>query len=318
MGLFFMPKFHYEPILSLEKTRDFVPLEVLVVQFPVLKTSDILKTLNSEWPYELRHLKRVRKIGDENEAIVCPNDSGTDKAKELLKDYTLRSAIVSKYPPFTDTQFQEWKVHWPLVYHHSHSQKYGLLTRLDYLSEAEERQCDQYVTSLWPSQRDLYDSMFQTMPKSEDIQVPCLSQENVCYIVDPVQSAIVAKASHESVDTFLSLGHCIMKAIEMVSAMERSQRKRELTDTNSQRKQYYCTGFDLYTRFEPCMMCAMALVHSRIRRVFFLYPALPKCTYRDQQVHTHPLLNHHYQVFQVFAQDLMESSNSQIDDTKVQ
>jgi vacuolar-type H+-ATPase subunit I/STV1 len=123
LHIFFMPKFRYQPILSLEKTREFVPLQVLVVEFPVLKTSEILKTLNSEWPYELRHLKRVRKAGEMNEAIVCPVDSNIEKAKELLQSFELRSVTVSKYPPFTDAQFQEWKIHWPLVYHHSHSQK---------------------------------------------------------------------------------------------------------------------------------------------------------------------------------------------------
>ena len=33
--------------------------------------------------------------------------------------------------------------------------------------------------------------------------------------------------------------------------------------------QYYCQGLYLFTFREPCFMCSMALVHSRIERVYF-------------------------------------------------
>jgi tRNA-specific adenosine deaminase 3 len=33
---------------------------------------------------------------------------------------------------------------------------------------------------------------------------------------------------------------------------------------------YLCTGLDAYTYGEPCAMCAMALVHSRVARLFYI------------------------------------------------
>ncbi|KAA8544564.1 hypothetical protein F0562_022576 [Nyssa sinensis] len=35
---------------------------------------------------------------------------------------------------------------------------------------------------------------------------------------------------------------------------------------------YLCTGYDIYLIWEPCTMCAMTLVHQRIRRIFYALP----------------------------------------------
>jgi tRNA-specific adenosine deaminase 3 len=33
---------------------------------------------------------------------------------------------------------------------------------------------------------------------------------------------------------------------------------------------YFMKGLSMLTSMEPCFMCAMALVHSRIKRVYFM------------------------------------------------
>lgn len=63
---------------------------------------------------------------------------------------------------------------------------------------------------------------------------------------------------------------------------------------------YLCTGYYVYLLNEPCLMCAMALIHSRVKRVFYnksnkLKGALGSIT----MLHTKKNLNHHYEVFQM-------------------
>lgn len=63
-------------------------------------------------------------------------------------------------------------------------------------------------------------------------------------------------------------------------------------------KPYLCTSYDCYTVREPCAMCAMALVHSRVRRVIFCVPDEAHGALGGSfRLHGQRSLNHHYQVY---------------------
>ena len=62
---------------------------------------------------------------------------------------------------------------------------------------------------------------------------------------------------------------------------------------------YYCEGLYVFTKNEPCMMCAMALIHNRISRLYF-------CDINEKEgalISKYSLdnykLNHHYLIFQI-------------------
>jgi tRNA(Arg) A34 adenosine deaminase TadA len=71
---------------------------------------------------------------------------------------------------------------------------------------------------------------------------------------------------------------------------------------------YLATGFDVFLLHEPCAMCAMALLHSRVGRVFFHHPNLTSGAVRSVvRLHTLDNVNHRYRVFAGFFHNVKES-----------
>lgn len=67
---------------------------------------------------------------------------------------------------------------------------------------------------------------------------------------------------------------------------------------------YLCTGWDCFVVREPCVLCAMALVHARVRRVVFAEPAGRGGALTGAigvKLHGVRSLNHHYTVYSLSA-----------------
>ncbi|KAG9509894.1 Phosphatidylinositol glycan anchor biosynthesis class U protein [Fragariocoptes setiger] len=65
---------------------------------------------------------------------------------------------------------------------------------------------------------------------------------------------------------------------------------------------YLCTNYDIFVTEEPCIMCAMALIHSRIRRLFFLDGNKYRLCYSDKAIselkmHNLKGLNHRFEAW---------------------
>ncbi|KAM9911673.1 hypothetical protein OXX69_003292 [Metschnikowia pulcherrima] len=66
------------------------------------------------------------------------------------------------------------------------------------------------------------------------------------------------------------LQHSVMNAIAEVARKERERRAKHDKNGEKSEEGYLCHNLLVYTSHEPCTMCAMALVHSRIGRLIYV------------------------------------------------
>ncbi|KAL0265776.1 UNVERIFIED_CONTAM: hypothetical protein PYX00_011491 [Menopon gallinae] len=90
-------------------------------------------------------------------------------------------------------------------------------------------------------------------------------------------------AVHSEVDTDNVVGHAVMKSVSAASRRGAG---------------YLCTGLDAFVYREPCVSCAMAFVHGRISRVFFVEER-PHGPYTHLRLCYNKSLNHRYPVYQI-------------------
>lgn len=107
-------------------------------------------------------------------------------------------------------------------------------------------------------------------------EVPC---SGVCMVC--VDGTVV----HSEADTDNVMGHAVMKSVSAVSRQKRG---------------YLCTGLDAFVYREPCTSCAMALVHGRISRVFFVEKS-PQGPYSHLRLCYNRSINHRYPVYQIIV-----------------
>ncbi|KAJ1453233.1 cytidine deaminase-like protein [Pelagophyceae sp. CCMP2097] len=120
-------------------------------------------------------------------------------------------------------------------------------------------------------------------------------------LIDPETNAVVAAAAPEldaRQGSDHALLHAPMLAIDALARRHRALRSDGTTSAAARMGAYLCTGLDLLTTDEPCVMCAMALVHSRIRRVAFSDADAKRGGLGStEKVHTLRTINHRYRVW---------------------
>lgn len=123
-----------------------------------------------------------------------------------------------------------------------------------------------------------------------DISYVAQMFETVQHLLPPIHACcgvcVIVKDGEvvgTEVDTDDVLGHCVLKSVSAVS---------------KQGDGYLCTGLDAFVYREPCVSCAMAFVHGRIRRVFFC-KEIEKGPYTHHKLCYNKNINHRYTVYRI-------------------
>ncbi|ORX75574.1 cytidine deaminase-like protein [Anaeromyces robustus] len=307
-----LKEIEYEPLLPIEFTRPLQTIDICIASVEPKKTNDILKILSSKLSMvdmNIGHLKRIKKSEKHEKLLDVIINTSADVSKtekdikelfknnnineDAIKDFRLCQA--SKYPAYTKSQFNEWKNVWPMIFK-DHDSQHNLK-----LSEEDLEKAKKWLNiALEKAEKD----------KSE---VPNNQFNNCTIIVDPSTSKVLAIETDNRIKCNHPLKHSVMECIKTISELhtkkdnldsenenEQSNKRRKLNTEIDSSQPYLCTNYDLYTIKEPCIMCCMALVHSRIGRVFYL-----KKNENDgglesiHQIHIQPELNHHFQVYKI-------------------
>ncbi|CAH8504090.1 unnamed protein product [Schistosoma margrebowiei] len=111
-------------------------------------------------------------------------------------------------------------------------------------------------------------------------------------IVDPESNIALAESTTPTITSDISwLDHAALLAVSAVAKLKQNT-------GNQYSDSYLCTGFDAYFSLEPCLMCGMALLHNRIRRVFCCQKLAGDGAFSNaSRLHVQEQLNHRFRVF---------------------
>ena len=87
-------------------------------------------------------------------------------------------------------------------------------------------------------------------------------------LVNPQTSEILLTANDTRVSSRHPLNHPVMLLLNQLPSLLPANTSAAAPE-NEDEKQYYANMYDVYVTHEPCTMCCMAMVHSRVRRLIF-------------------------------------------------
>ncbi|OQR90847.1 kinase [Thraustotheca clavata] len=253
------------------------------ISFPAKHGSDIMKLLFkatlSLKDMGYGHLKRMKKHTDGRLlALISPDISIANSFVSSLSNIETLEMVAVEVPKFaamTKEEFAVGNAEWPLVFHPN------VDANVLALDEKDIEQINTFGSKL-------FDAMAAT--PATTVAIGCGA--NHCIIVNPQTNSIVASAEEFGSSNNPLLQHAPMQALEAVS--QQDLKRTEKTES------YLCTGYDVYVATEPCVMCAMALVHSRVRRVLYIQKNSSSGALGSiYQLHTQRSLNHRYRAFHI-------------------
>ncbi|KAL4582021.1 hypothetical protein LXL04_006560 [Taraxacum kok-saghyz] len=246
---------------------------------------------------------------------------------------------VCKYAPISKEEWIEQSKLWPTSYHpptynisgitgFSEEESLSVCTFMKQALDLSKCECqivnaaiivDPSTNYIIAHARDQVNSCSCFINHEHDVMVSCLNpwqwcneNSSSCSWHPLRHAAIVAIENSSERDRRLFPGSGLDESTDhlehdlMLKKQKTECVKKEVVDSQSNNslteltRPYLCTGYDIYLVWEPCAMCAMALVHQRVKRIFYAFPNRKTGALGSvDRLQGEKSLNHHYAVFQV-------------------
>ena len=253
----------------------------------------------------LRHLKRVRRLSDTSEAVqvlLCPASMFSYQvlAEKLIDCKQLAQISVDTvgspemvqvpaYPARTMHQMREWTANlWPVSF---------IQIKEDVV--AKER-VQSWTTGKVSWMEQMCELMLQKAREAQE-----KGEHGIACVVgetwDPSRHSlasdklpiILASAYDTRLSTSNPLSHSVLNVLEAVAHLDRNGTRPALPNSN-----YLLTNLTAFMTHEPCLLCSMALLHSRISCLVYLRKSegAGGCG-SEYGLHEQKGTNHHFQAW---------------------
>lgn len=112
-------------------------------------------------------------------------------------------------------------------------------------------------------------TMFRRIERSAEASQKRGDLPVACLVAGPLLGAPLAEATDTRCSSGNFLCHAISNVIHAVAALDVENKRLE----EGKPPPYLLSGLSLFTTHEPCLMCSMALLHSRVSVVYYIRPS---------------------------------------------
>lgn len=265
------------------------------------KILSLIKTRFNHTSEQLKNLKRMQKTRNANNEItlkvlLCPEYSKVDgdlqeykysssDLEKLLNQHGLTWFNITKQEipvnnPLDKDTNQLWSdKYWPLLW------KGNPLVQ----------EMNEVYKTIDIEKIQKYIEMISKMSCSNKYDTPI-----VTIFVDP-KSEEIKSINYDRRSRYDPIDHSVMRCISDVANLELDRRNQNSQNKKSENN-YLCLNYHVYTTHEPCIMCSMALVHSRISQLVYIRPSpktggIGKFSSSGEMVHISCSLNWKYEAF---------------------
>lgn len=245
------------------------------------KTKDYIKFMSEKLTpldeVSLFHIKRFKKVEIENggakvvviRCILCSTQLMNTRqdlidyietefnSPVVIENLNIQCVEVPKELPRTKEIAIDWSYkYWPMAWKGNPNHQFLLTVQLNI---DLERKIIQTIINL---ARDKH--------SSEPDKLPIVTV--IAKISDDELDIEIVAVGYDTRDEH-PLQHSIMNAISTIAENELNRRNKVIADSivdDNREDSYLCHNLLVYTTHEPCVMCSMALVHSRIGKLTYI------------------------------------------------